>query len=369
MRLSAAPIGALLLLSSLPLQAGQPLRPRASQRPRLGVPAPRLPAAPRLGVPAPRLPGRAVAVAPSQSDQPAQDLLRRMLQAENSLALAGDQVTTVSQNGLDLSSEQQVQRDGARSLRIDYLRPARLSGEQIIDNGRFYCHLLPAKDTLELSPSRIQSLRVRVPEVIAQIRAGRLLVQSAGQDVVAGHACGIIQVAARSSAPAPWRRFWIDPTNGAQLRIEQYGADGRLQSASYYTQITYGPRIDGTTFRLPATGSKVITSGFAPPSLTLDQVRAQAGSPVPAPTYLPEGFRYQAGSVSEAPRGRVVELRYFNGANTLSVFETPDVAGTGPARTQHPRRGVLFGRQAGMKVVIIGNLGNIELEKVLTSLR
>lgn len=304
-----------------------------------------------------------------QSDQPAQYLLKQMLQAENSLVLAGDQVTTVSQNGLDISSEQQVQRDGARALRIDYLRPARLAGEQIIDNGRFYCHLVPAKDTLEMSPSRIQSLRVRVPEVIAQIRAGRLVVQSMGQDIVAGHTCGIVQVAARSSAPAPWRRFWIDPTNGAQLRIEQHDADGRLQSVSYYTQITYSPRFDAATFRLPATGSKVVTSGFAPPSLTLDQVRAQAGFPVPAPAYLPEGFKYQAGSVSEARRGRVVELRYFNGATTLSVFETPDGPNTRPDRMQHPRHGVLFGRQSGMKVVLIGNVGNSEMEKVLTSLR
>jgi len=292
-----------------------------------------------------------------------------MLQAENSLALSGDQITTVSRNGLDLSSEQQVQRDGARALRIDYLRPVRLAGEQIIDNGRFYCHLMPAKDTLELSPSRIQSLRVRVPEVIAQIRAGRLVVQSMGQDVVAGHACAIVQAAARSSAPAPWRRFWIDPTNGAQLRIEQYEADGRLQSVSYYTQVAYNPRFDAASFRLPATGSKVVTSGFLTPSLTLDQVRAQAGFAVPAPAYLPEGFRYQAGSVSEARRSRVIELRYFNGANVLSVFEMPDGPGAGPSRMQHPRHGVLFGRQAGMKVVLIGNLGNGELEKVLASLR
>ena len=292
-----------------------------------------------------------------------------MLQAENSLALSGYQVTTIPRNGLDLSSEQQVQREGAHALRIDYMRPARLAGEQIIDNGSFYCHFIPAQDTLDLGLSHIQSLRVRVPEVIAQVRSGQLIVQSAGQDIVAGHACGIVQAAARSSAPAPWRRFWIDPTNGAQLRIEQYGADGRLQSASYYTQITYNPHFDAATFRLPAAGSKIVTSGFAPPSLTLDQVRAQAGSPVPAPAYLPEGFRYQAGSISQARRGRVVELRYFNGANTLSVFETPDGPGTGPDKTQHPRHGVLFGRQAGMKVVIIGNVGNGELEKVLASLR
>lgn len=360
MRLLAAPAGALLLLLSVPLQARQPARPHAVRLPRLRAPVIRPPLLGRLGSGAP-------AAALGQSDQPAQDLLKRMLQAENSLALTGDQVTTVSRNGLDLSSEQQVQRDGARALRIDYLRPARLAGEQIIDNGRFYCHLMPAKDTLELSPSRIQSLRVRVPEVIAQIRAGRLVVQSMGRDVVAGYACEVVQASARSSAPVPWRRFWIDPTNGAQLRIEQYEADGRLQSVSYYTQVTYNPRLDAAAFRLPATGSKVVTSGFATPSLTLDQVRAQAGFPVLAPTYLPQGFTYQAGSVSEARRGRVIELRYFNGANTLSVFETP--GGPGSSRMQHPRHGVLFGRQAGMKVVLIGNLGNGELEKALTSLR
>lgn len=366
MRLLAAPIGALLLFSSLPLQAGQPARPHAARPhtirlPRLRPFFNRTPVLGRFGTPTPNR-------TPGQSDQPAQYLLKRMLQAENSLALAGDQVTTVSQNGLDLSSEQQVQRNGARSLRIDYVRPARLTGEQIIDNGRFYCHLVPTKDTLELSPSRIQSLRVRVPEIIAQIRAGQLLVQSMGQDIVAGHSCGIVRVFAHSTVPVPWRLFWIDPSNGAQLRIEQYNADGRLQSASYYAQVTYNPRFDPATFRLPATG-KLVTSGFAPPSLTLDQVRAQAGSPFAAPTYLPEGFRYQAGSLTPSPRGRVIELRYFNGANSLSVFETVDSSGPSPARTEHPRHGVLFGRQAGMKVVIIGNFGSSELEKVLASLR
>ena len=292
-----------------------------------------------------------------------------MLQAENSLALSGDQVTLVVQNGLDISSEQQVQREGARALRLDYVRPARLAGEQIIDNGRFYCHLIPSKDTLELSPSRIQTLRVRVPEVIQQIKSGRLIVQQIGQETVAGHVCGILEVMARSSAPVPFRKFWIDPTNGAQLRIEQYDIQGQLQSASYYTQVTYNPVFDKAVFRLPSSGGKVVTNGFAAATLTVDQVRAQAGFPVQVPTVLPEGFRYQGGSVSDKRDYRVAELRYFNGATVLSVFETPDKPGTGPAKTQHPRRGVLFGRQAGLKVVIIANLGNAELDSTLASLK
>jgi len=348
-----APTGLALLVLLSPLQAGParyghaarpPIRPRASARPHVGVPA-------------------------GPSDQNAAKLLRKMLQAENSLSLSGDQVTTVARGGLDIASEQRVQRRGANALRIDYVRPARLAGEQIIDNGRFFCHLFPARDMLELSPSHIQSLRVRVPEVLRRVRSGGLVVSWVGRDAVAGHTCGVVRVAARGGGPVPWRRFWIDPTNGAQLRIEQYDAQGGLRSASYYTQVAYNPTFARGTFSLPHTGSRVVTSGFEAPRLTLDQARAQAGFPVAVPSYLPAGFRFQAASVSSARGRRVAELRFFNGANTLSVFETPDAQGGGPGRTKHPRHGVLFGRQPGRKVVVIGNLGNEELDKVLDSLR
>ena len=346
-------ISGTILLAALPLQAG-PFRQSAPRR--------------IFPVQIPRI-ARLLRAAANPIDPAARDLLRRMLQAENSLALSGDQVTLVVQNGLDISSEQQVQRNGAHSMRLDYLRPARLAGEQIIDNGRFYCHLIPAKDTLELSPSRIQTLQIRVPEVIQQIRSGRLIAQQVGQEIVAGHNCTILQVMARSSTPVPYRKFWIDPTNGAQLRIEQYGVQGQLQSASYYTQVTYNPVFDKGAFRLPRSGGKVVTNGFAAPSLTLSQVQTQAGFTVQVPSTLPEGFRYQGGSVTDKRDYRVAELRYFNGANSLSVFETPDKPGSEPSKAEHPRHGVLFGRQAGLKVVIIANLGNAALESVLNSLK
>ena len=333
----------LALFPALPAHAAPPRRivPRAAPRPRLAVPA---------------------------SDPAASNLLRLMLQAENTLPLAGDQVTTVVQNGLDVSSEQQVQRDGARALRLDYIRPDRLAGEEIIDNGRFYCHLIPAKNTLELSPSRIQTLRVRVPQVIQQVRSGRLVVQQVGTDTVAGHTCVVLQVMAQSGVPVPSQKFWVDAANGAQLRNEQYDSAGRLRSASYYTQITYNPVFAKAVFRVPSSGN-VVANGFAAPMLTLDQVRAQAGFSVQVPTALPGGFHYQGGSVSDRRNARVAELRFSSGAGGLSVFETPDSQPGGSSKPQHPRRGVLFGRQNGLKVVIVGNLENAELDALLASLR
>ena len=306
---------------------------------------------------------------PASAAPAAQALLRLMLQAENSLSLAGDQITVVVRNGLDVSSEQQVQRNGARALRLDYLRPARLAGEEVIDNGRFYCHLIPAKDTLELSPSRIQTLRVRVPQVIQQIKSGRLLVQQIGTDTVAGHPCIVLQVMVRSASPVPSQKFWVDPANGAQLRNEQYDSAGQLRSASYYTQIVYDPVFDKAAFRIPKSGGRIVTTGFAAPTLTLDQVRAQAGFPLQVPASLPVGFRYQGGSVSPRRNTQVAELRFSSGAGGLSVFETPDNKPEGPSKPQHPRHGVLFGRQNGLVIVIVGNLENAELDAVLASLR
>jgi len=301
-------------------------------------------------------------------DPAASALLTQMLQAENSLPLSGEQVTLVVRNGLDISSEQQVQRNGTRALRLDYLRPARLAGEEYLDNGRFYCHFVPSKNTLELSPSRVQSLRVRVPQVIRQVKSGRLLVQQVGQDTVAGHACVILQVTVRSAAAMPSQKFWVDPVNGAQLRNEQYDAQGQLRSASYYTQVVYNPVFAPATFRLPA-GGRVVATGFAPPTLTLDQVRAQATFPVQMPAVLPAGFRYQGGSVSPHGSNQVVELRFSSGANALSVFETPERPGLGALPPQHPRGGVLFSRQNALKIVIIANLSNADLDSTLASLR
>lgn len=315
----------------------------------------------------PRLPKRA---ASASSDPAAQALLKKMLDAENSLALSGDQITTVARGDLDLSSEQQVQRQGAKALRIDYLRPARLAGEQIVDNGRFYSHYIPSKDTLELSPSRIGTLRVRVPEILRQIKQGRLVVRSLGPDTVAGHPCMIVEVTNGGSVPAAARRFWIDPTNGAQLRIEQYAPDGKLRSASYFAQVNYAPAFSKKTFQVPTTGGKVTASGFAPATLTLDQVQAQAGFTVPTPAYLPSGFHFSGGAISDSRRGRVVELRYVGGgATALSLFETPDKQVAAPARNERTRRGVITGRQAGMKLVLIGNLSDGELKKVLNSVK
>lgn len=304
---------------------------------------------------------------PTPPDETARALLQQMLKAERTLALEGDQVTTVVRNGLDVSSEQHVLRNGSRAYRLDYLRPPRLAGETVVDNGQFLWHYQPRRNQLQISPSRIRRQGAGVPQVMKQIRQGTLAIQWLGQETVAGHACGIVQVQPRGSSGAR-RRFWIDFANGAQLKIEHDSANGQKQSVSYFTRVQYNPVFDRYAFDPPhpKSGVNIVPTKSKTPALSLDQVRAQAGFTVLPPTYLPPGFRFQSGSVTKFHRRPLVGLRYANGLNVLSVFETPD---DGPARNPKPRQGIVVGWQDGLKIIVIGNLDVGEMGRVLSSVR
>lgn len=338
-------LGACLLLLPLPVFAG----PRTHRTPRPGPAA----SAPESG---------------------AQGLLRRMLEAERSLPLAGSQTTTISRSGHDTTSEQRVWRNGSRALRIEYVRPPRLAGEQIVDDGRLFRRYVPATNTLEVGPSRIQRLRGRMRGVMEQITRGGLSVQALGQETVAGHTCSIIEVTPNSLAGAARRRFWIDTTNGAQLRIDQYNAAGRRVSTSFYTDVAYNPAFAKDTFRAPETPgtARIVTPQVGTPLPSVAQAQAQAGFTILQPSFLPPGFRFQSASLSDYRKSKLVALRYVNGLNVLSLFETPRPdrdRHEGPKRANHPRDGVLIGEQGALRLVLIGNLSADDMERVLASVR
>jgi len=300
-------------------------------------------------------------------------LLRQMLTAENSLALAGQQTTTLTRGGREITTQQNVLRSGSRALRVDYVQPPRFAGEQIVDNGHLYRHYVPSANTLEIGPSRMQRLRRRVPQVMERIRRGALLLQLMGTETVAGHACAVVQVKPRSAAPAAWRRFWIDTTTGAQLRIEQYNRNGQRVSVSSYTSIVYNPPMDKQSFRAPVTPRtvRVVALDPAPPLPTIAQAQATGGFPVREPAYLPLGFRFQSASVADYRGKKLVTLRYVNGLNTLSLFETPQARERGnpkPMLAPHPRRSVAQAFQAGLRLILVGNLVPDEMQRVLDSL-
>jgi negative regulator of sigma E activity len=243
-----------------------------------------------------------------------------------------------------------------------------------VDNGRLFYHYVPATNSLEAGPSRIGTLIDRVPQVLDQIKRNALSVQWIGEDTVAGHACGVIEVAPNGINQSPRRRFWVDPTNGAQLRIDAYDAAGQLVSSSYYTAVSYNPPLAPGDFSPPAApkDARPVASEPVGPTLTLPQAQALAGFSIAQPSYLPAGFRLQSVSLQDFRRSKLVALRYVNGLNVLSLFETPlgpnAKVPPGPLRINHPRRGVSTLTQNGLRIILVGNLTPDEMDRMISSL-
>jgi negative regulator of sigma E activity len=294
-----------------------------------------------------------------------------MLQAEQHLVLSGDQITTLAHAGQDVTSEQAIVRAGMRAFRMEYEHPASLAGETIVDNGGLYWMYAPETNILQVGPSKIERMHNRVPLVMAQVKSGALTVRWLGQDMVAGHSCGVIEVASQDLTLAPRRRFWIDPTNGAQLRIEQYASSGQLLSSSYFTSVTYSPAIAPGTFQPPRApkNARVVGQESASQSITLLQAQTQAGFTVLSPTFLPAGFHFQTASVSDFRQRKLVALRFVNGLNVLSLYETtqgPNDRGQ-PGRIRRPRPGVFTMARNGLRLILVGSLGQEDMQKIITS--
>lgn len=298
------------------------------------------------------------------TDAPARKLLRRMLQAERGMTVAGTQITTVQRGTKEATSEQRVLRDGDRRLRQEYKNPPRLAGETVVDDGAHFWRHNPRANTLASGPSRLPRQRRRWAQILGQLGRGGLNVRQGGHALIAGRDCIAVEVGPR---PGPRRVFWIDPKTGAQLASEQFDAAGARQSASRFTEVTLNAPLDPRAFDAPRTRPDV-------QRVAGDLPQAQAGfSPIP-PAYLPPGFAFQSSNVERFQGRAMIALRYASGPNVLSLFETPAAvaqSGPGPLRVLHPRDGstVVIGRRGGLRVVLVGSLSVEEMRKVANSIR
>jgi len=306
----------------------------------------------------------------SQSDPAAVSLITMMLRAESTMNIVGTQVTQVNRNGNLVQSIQYVTRAGDHALRMDYLQPRNLNGERIVDDGTYRWRYIPKRNTLQVGPSTISKLDGRIRQLMNHLNRQTFTMRVVGSDNIAGHDCQIVEVDSLTVPPVVMRQFWIDPTNGAQLRINQYDNTGTLTSASYYMTITYNAAINPSQFAQPQTpqGVNVVPRPAANPLSNVEQAEVSAGFSALQPTYLPQGFKFQSASVMSFKGYKIIGLRYVNGVNdVLSLFETPEK--NRPLSTiVHPRTGVAQATISGFRVIIVGSAADSDLDQMINSL-
>jgi len=301
-------------------------------------------------------------------DPAARSLLQEMLNAERSLVLSGQQTTVLYRPLRTVISQQWVIRNGDHAYRMEYQQPEQMAGQVVVDNGQLEWHYFPRRKTMEVTPSRIGRMRDRIGPVLRALNRGSLSVQITGQDRVAGHDVQIIQISPAGTFRGA-RRYWVDPTNGAQLKIETYGPDGQLESISYFTQVTYNAPLDRGAFAPPHVPAETrIVSATPGQTLAAAPSDTQAGFHVLQPTYLPAGFRFQSATQSQVGGEPLIGLQYGDGVTVLSVYENP-LRRPQPDKIMHPRHGVLVVRQGGIRLFLIGNLPDAEMSRIAQSLK
>ena len=305
----------------------------------------------------------------TESDPAAVSLVGLMLRAESSMNIIGTQVTEVERNGVVDQSIQYITREGDHALRLDYLRPPNMYGEKVVDDGTYRWRYSPRRNVLQVGPSTISKLDGKIRQMMNHLNHQHFTMRMVGTDNIAGHDCQIVEIDSLTTPPVIMRKFWIDPTNGGQLRIEQYDNTGQLQSASYFTTITYNATISPSAFAQPQTPQnvRIVTRKPADPLSNVQQAEVQAGFSALEPQYLPVGYTFQSASVMSFHGYKIIGLRYVNGINVLSLFETPEHSQPLPAIV-HPRAGVAQATISGFRVIVVGNVATSDLDQLVTSL-
>jgi len=321
-----------------------------------------------FAVPTVAQPSLVKSLRPFQDSDDGFAILKRMLEADAEITVEGDQTTKLYHNGSPVISEQHVLRDGSRGLRIVYTAPPRMANTIIVDDGSTLYQYNPKLKHLETSASKLKKRIERYPAIM-KARGQRVLsVSIQGTATVAGRSCTIIQVE-RKRDPGPIRTFWVDDATGVQLQVQVQEHSGALRSVTQYRSISFNVPVPPGSFNPPqiAAGASVDQQAGGSSENTLDSAAKQAGFSLLSPGYLPPGYHFQSAQVTLFERRNMVHARYTDGINTLSIFQRID-RGRDTDITS-PERGVVTRIVGGHRLVVIANVDDGELRRVIQAMR
>ena len=192
-----------------------------------------------------------------------------------------------------------------------------------------------------------------------------LTVRYLGVETIAGRPAHLVCVYTTSGAPV--KKQWVDTEHYVTLKTQRFDTQGRVKLSMYYTAINYNPSYTPGMFDFtPPEGCTVREASDLPERIPLHEAEARAGFQAVLPTYLPEGYRFQSGSVAVIPmRGKkVLWLAFSNGADTFSIFQRQR-----GVQLQPRQQGRFMEWSAGpYAFTLVGQLSCHEMQKVRNSI-
>ncbi len=315
----------------------------------------------------------AMGAAFAQKPDPAQRV-RAAYQAESRVTLSGVMRTTSTVQATEISSEVVVYRK-AGMTRYEYRSPE-LRGLVLIDKGDTLIRLDPTTRTATVET--VHRSPATVDLVLKNYRA-----ELAGQEQLLGRQTDVITLTPRQGS-GPTRKLWIDRATGVVLRTEQYNSGGKLVSRSFYSSVDWKASPPDSLFTVPDGWKQVVAPVQTERHWEKEDLSRRLGFTIREPGYVPPGFVLDGFHLVIRPNAQLsAHIRYVDGLNSISIFEHRCPPGRGRGFQWGRRMGrrgncefftsnegnVLVKEVGGIRFIVVGDLPENELQKVIDSLR
>jgi outer membrane lipoprotein-sorting protein len=299
----------------------------------------------------------------------AREALIHSIEQESRVSYAGIQTTVVTDHGKSRSARQVVKRQAPNKLRIEYLAPARLQGELVIDDGQKLRHYIPSLHVVEEGPSRVRRSLQRQPGRVRALQQGKQSVTLVGETMLLGRPVTVVSLAPAIPGRA-LRTLWLDRVTGVALQTEDQFPGGRT-SVTRFVQIQFGPPLGPAEFQfLTPRGVTVVPESMGKPISVqrAEQIARRLWGVIPQPEQLPRGFVLTSAHQLSFHHQPVIAFRYAKGRDNLSLFVSAS-AGEPFAAPVQPRVNAVQRPIGRMLVTLVGSLPPAELDQILSSLR
>ncbi len=305
----------------------------------------------------------------------AREIVERAYASEKNATFQGVMLTSVLVNGKLVSAKVKVYRSRGKT-RMEYLTgPA--AGTVIIENNNSVT-TIPAKET----PQRT-CLQYRASNYLDQLLEN-YTPKLAGSQSIASRNCYVIKLEPRFSGN-PASKIWVDKGNYVILKIDRYASNGKLVSLSQYANIDFSAKPPDFLFRAPTNAGKLSARK------SLEDVHKEVGFTPLKPKYIPKGYSFEGYYTKAMPCGlSFVALKYVNGLNTISVFESKcpcrgasciskghgrragRCGGSAPGAcmlADRPQARMFYSKVGDITIVVVGDAPTSELKKITESIK
>jgi outer membrane lipoprotein-sorting protein len=250
--------------------------------------------------------------------------------------------------------------------------------EQIVvddNSARLHWEYTPHGQRVVFSPTRHVEPDLWIGQHLDQLQAN-YVIRLAGSGPVDGRGARLLMITPRNGHSGPSKQLWAEEQSGLVLRSQLVSSDGRTRVTSELSELRLEKSISSGEFAPPRKAKRETVVYEHVTFLPLPTLARQWRLALIVPSALPRGYRFHSARLVRGRREAFVHLCYFDGLNTISLFESPSRPPRGKtvsrgAKTRvhgrpaswgvYPPYNSLTWREKDLKLVLVADLPRGEL--------